>query len=185
MTEPTKPPSSNNTAAVAAARADSADGATQASEVVTSFYESLGKHDFAALDAAYDPKARFHDPLFGQLDGRHEVMEMWKTILPGIDPKKFHSDHEIESVTRRSDGAFEVKLHWNAHYELRGRHIDNASETTMIVKNGKIVDHRDNWDLSTWTKQALPGHLGGNVLANALTAFAAHTFIEVKDVFDR
>ncbi len=184
MTESAKlPPATIASGGVA--RAGAADGAAQATQVVSSFYESLAKHDVGAMEAAYDPAAHFHDPLFGSLDGRHEVMEMWKTILPGIDPKKFQSDHEIKGVTPRGDGSYEVKLHWDAHYELRGRHIDNASDTTMIVKGGKIVDHRDDWDLSAWTKQALPAGLGGNVLTNALTAFAAHAFVEVKDVFDR
>jgi hypothetical protein len=185
MTSSTKFPPANVSSTAAVNRAGTADGAAQASAVVNNFYESLGQHDTDAMTAAYDPKANFHDPLFGQLTGRHEVMEMWNTILPGIDPKKMHSDHEIESVTPRKDGSYEVKLHWDAHYELRGRHIDNSSETTMIVKNGKILDHKDDWDLDNWTRQALPGHLGGHPLTDALTAFSAHTFLKVKDFFDR
>ena len=185
MTAPSKlhTAASSDVNAVAAARDD--DGAIAAKNVATSFYAAFKKRDVAAMEAAYDPGVRFHDPLFGTLDGRHRVMEMWKTVMPAAGGKKLEGSSTIGDATRRSDGAYEVKVHWDAHYELGARHIDNESDTTLVIRNGKIVDHRDDWDLSAWTEQALPHGLGGNVLANALTAFAAHTFVEVKDVFDR
>ena len=161
-----------------------ADGEVAAQQVAQDFYAAFARRDAAGMEAAYAPGARFHDPLFGALDGRREIMSMWKTILPAANPATFQLEPTVHGATRRPDGSHEVKVSWNAHYDLGKRHVDNHSETTLVVKGGKIVDQRDDWDLAAWTRQALP-HGGGHPLTNALTAFAAHAFVEIKDVFDR
>lgn len=172
------------TPAAAVTRAP-ATGAAAATAAATSFYAAFARRDAAGMEAAYAPNVAFHDPLFGHLDGKSEVMQMWKTILPAANPKTFQLEARVQPNPRqRPDGTFEVKVQWDAHYDLGKRHVDNRSDTTLLVRNGKIVEQKDDWNLAAWTKQALPFG-GGNPLVDALTAFAAHTFVEVKDVFER
>lgn len=160
-------------------------GAAAATAAATSFYAAFARRDAAGMEAAYAPNVAFHDPLFGRLDGKSEVMQMWKTILPAANPKTFQLEARVQPHPKqRPDGTFEVKVQWDAHYDLGKRHVDNRSDTTLLVRNGKIVEQNDDWNLSAWTKQALPFG-GGHPLVDALTAFAAHTFVEVKDVFER
>ncbi|HEY4223002.1 MAG TPA: nuclear transport factor 2 family protein [Myxococcota bacterium] len=173
-------------AASTSVKPSAADAKADAAQVASSFYQAFARGDRTAMDAAYDPSVHFHDPLFGSLSGKHEVMEMWNTVIPAANPKTSHIEPTVQpNPTVRPDGSVEVKVHWDAHYDLGPRHVDNHSDTTLVIKNGKIIDQRDDWDLSAWTKQALPLGIGGNTLTNALTAFAAHAFVEVKDVFDR
>ena len=160
-------------------------GAAQARKVATDFFAAFARRDAAGMAAAYHPNVKFSDPLFGKLRGRHMVMEMWNTILPAANPQTFRIEPKILGApVRKADGAYEVKVHWDAAYDLGKRHVDNHSDTTLTIKNGKIVTQRDSWDLDKWTKQALPFG-GGTHFGDAFARFAAHSFIEVKDFFTR
>lgn len=162
-----------------------ASPAAQARKAATDFYAAFARRDAAAMEAAYDPKVKFHDPLFGTLKGKRKVMEMWNTIMPAANPKTFSIEPKVLGApVAKTDGSFEVKVHWDAHYDLGKRHVDNHSDTTLTIKNGKIVAQRDEWDLDTWTKQALPFG-GGTRVGDDLARFAAHSFIELKDLFTR
>lgn len=160
------------------------DTAASAVKVAGDFYRAFSKGDSAGMAAQYDPKVSFHDPLFGNLTGP-KVMEMWNTIMPAANPATFKIEPKVQpNPVQKPDGSFDVKVHWDAHYDLGSRHVDNSSDTTLNIKNGKIVSQRDDWNLDNWTRQALPFG-GGNKLADALSSFAAHSFIEVKDLLSR
>ncbi len=166
----------------ASAVSPSTDTAASAAKVATAFYEAFSKRDAAGMAQAYDPGVTFHDPLFGTLNGQSQVMDMWKTILPAANPATFRIEPKVVGTpTARPDGSYEVKVHWDAHYDLGQQHVDNSSDTTLLVKHGKIIGQRDEWNLDDWTRQALPFG-GGNHLTDALAHFAAHSFIEVKSL---
>jgi limonene-1,2-epoxide hydrolase len=168
----------------AAVSAVSRGTAEDASRVVNDFYGALGKRDFKTMAQSYAPNVKFHDPLFGTLHGTKATMDMWKTSLSGIDPKTFKAEHTVQpNPTRNPDGSYNVKVHWDAHYDvglLRKHHVENHADSTFVVKDGKITSQRDDWSLNDWTKQAFPG-VGGHKLTNKLTHFVAHGFIELKD----
>lgn len=145
------------------------------------FYGAFAARDAAGMEACYAKDVVFHDPLFGHLNGP-QVMEMWRAIIPAADPKTFQVTPTVDQApVEQRDGSFKVKVHWDAHYDLPGHtHVDNRSDSTLVIKDGRIVSQRDEWDLSNWTRQALPVG-GGTALGNGLARLAAHGAIEVKD----
>jgi limonene-1,2-epoxide hydrolase len=154
--------------------------AAEATKVATDFYAAFSRRDGKAMRAAYDPAVRFNDPLFGNLKGIKQVMGMWDTITPAANPKTFKIETKVQpNPKQNADGSFSVKVHWDAHYDIGKRHIENHSDTTLTIKNGKIIEQRDAWDLDAWTKQALPLG-GGTKVGDAVAHFLAHGFIEFK-----
>ncbi len=148
-----------------------------AEKVAVDFFAAFSARDSATMEKMYDSGVRFHDPLFGSLDGVGEVMAMWKTILPVADPKTFKVQPRLEGKPiARPDGSWDVKVHWDAHYDISliSRHIDNSSDTTLNIKEGKIVAQRDDWNLANWTNQFLP------MVPPMLISTAAHAFIEAR-----
>lgn len=167
---------------VQASGPNSAAAATQTAE---NFYRAFAKSDLAAMGAAYDKNATFHDPLFGNLKGKTEVMDMWKTITPAVNPATFKLEPKVAAnPTQNIDGSWNVKVHWDAHYDIGKRHIDNHSDTTLTIKDGKVLAQRDEWDLAAWTKQALPAG-GSSKVVQKITSFAAHSFIELEAMFQK
>jgi hypothetical protein len=168
----------------ALAKTASAGEMSQAAiHAATQFYTAFAGRDAATMAAAYSPAVSFHDPLFGSLHGS-QVMLMWNSIMPKADP--FHIVPAVGSTAvARGDDTFEVHVNWAADYGLAGRKIHNQSSTTLLIQHGKIIQQRDDWDLKAWTAQALPMHLGGNAVADAITAAAAHSYVEVLDLIHR
>jgi limonene-1,2-epoxide hydrolase len=162
-----------------------AGAAASAVKTAEAFYGAFGKGDSKGMAAAYDKNVVFHDPLFRTLKGAGEVMEMWKTIMPAANPATFKLEPKVDpKPTQNPDGSFNVKVHWDAHYDLGPRHVDNHSDTTLTIKNGKIIGQRDDWDLAAWTKQALPLKLHSKVLDQGVS-LAAHAFVEIKSLFEK
>lgn len=170
-------------AAVQRALAKTGDQSRLAVQRATQFYTAFACRDAATMAAAYAPTVSFHDPLFGSLHGS-QVMLMWNSIMPKADP--FHIVPTVGSTAvARGDDTFEVHVNWAADYGLAGRMIHNQSSTTLLVQRGKIIQQRDEWDLKAWTAQALPMHLGGNAVADAIIAAAAHNYVDVLDLIHK
>ncbi|MGV3622725.1 MAG: nuclear transport factor 2 family protein [Archangium sp.] len=116
-------------------------------DVVTDFYAAFVKQDTKRMEQLYSKDVKFQDAIFKYAD-REGTMGMWNKILR--DPKSKFT-FELKSV----EGDV-VTGHWKADYELFGRKVHNEIDTRMVVKDGKIVEHRDSFDWDTWAKQALP-----------------------------
>jgi|GEM_PF-4095942 len=171
----------NSTVQQALARvAHSPTTGTAALATANTFYAAFASRDTPTMRAHYAPNVAFHDPLFGNLEGG-QVMLMWTTIQPAANPFKIVPSAATNPVMR-ADGAWTVQVTWDAHYGLSGRPIHNTSKTTLVIKDDKIIEQRDEWDLDRWTAQALPLHLGGHHVIDLLTAAAAHSFIKVVDL---
>jgi len=137
------------------------------------------------MAACYDNDVQCHDPLFKSLNGKVEVMDMWKTITPAANPATFRVASKLRGAPiATGDGAYTVKVHWDASYDLGKRHVDNHADSTLVIKDGKIISQRDDWDLGAWMKQALPVG-GGSKLVQETVAFAAHFFAEIKAFFEK
>lgn len=157
--------------------------AGEASKVAADFYAAFSKGDKAAMAQAYAPNAKFHDPLFGNLDGSKEIMTMWNKVLSAANPDTSKVVPQVQpNPTRNADGSWTVKVHWDASYDVGKHyenHVENHSDTTLTIKDGKIFSQRDDWDLHNWARQANP-KFGGNKLADAITQFFAHAAVEVE-----
>jgi ketosteroid isomerase-like protein len=164
-----------------AAAASAPNTAAAASKAAGDFYQALSKRDASSMARLYADGVQFNDPLFGDLDGKAETMRMWNSILPAANPKTFDIEPKVlPNPTQNKDGSWNVRVHWDAHYDLGKRHVDNHSDSVLTIKDGKITKQRDVWDLDKWTKQAVPGWLGGGTRTGDLLSHAlAHVFIKL------
>jgi ketosteroid isomerase-like protein len=113
------------------------------------FYEAFAECDGAAMTACYAPGAHFRDPAFGDLEG-DDVGAMWRMLTGRA------TDLEIE--LREHDAGEEAgSAHWIARYTFStGRPVVNDIQARFeFDREGRIVDHVDEFDFSRWARQAL------------------------------
>ena len=125
-------------------------------DLVEHFYSSFAAKDGAAMAACYSDDIVFEDPAFGELHGE-DARDMWRMLCGRA------TDLTIEhTILEASDSA--AKVNWIASYTFAGgRKVRNDIVASMRFADGKIVDHRDVFDLWKWSRQALglPGMLLG------------------------
>ena len=105
-------------------------------ELIERFYQAFQRLDGEAMAACYAPQATFHDPAFGELRGR-EVGDMWRLLTSRA--RDFRLDYA------------------NVRYLFTqtGRRVENRIEARFRFADGLIVEHRDQFDLWRWSRQAL------------------------------
>lgn len=109
------------------------------------------------MHACYHENVEFSDPVFGSLNG-DEARAMWHMLCDR------GSDLEVTfgNIETSNDRA---TTKWEAKYTLGGndRQIHNIITATFAFEDGKIVRHRDEFDLWKWSRMALgtPGLLLG------------------------
>jgi ketosteroid isomerase-like protein len=146
--------------------------------VVETFYARFGKRDWAGMAACYHPEVEFSDPVFTRLKGQ-EANDMWEMLC------KRGKDLEIEFRVLHADDSG-AAAHWEARYTFSGtgRRVHNSIEAEFELREGKIVRHRDSFDLWRWTRMALgpKGVLLGWLPAvqNAVRAQAARNLAEFR-----
>lgn len=116
-------------------------------ETVRAFYDAFEKQDLKSIEQLYSPNVKFQDAIF-KYDDRKGTMGMWGNILSDPKTKISFEVHKVEGDV--------VTGHWKADYEVFGRKVHNEIDTRMVVKDGKIVEHRDSFSWDKWAKQALP-----------------------------
>ena len=117
---------------------------------IVSFHESFAARDAEGMIAAYDPRSiRFSDPVFTDLQG-DEPGAMWRMLVGraadlAVDFRDVSADDESG------------KAYWEARYTFSktGRKVLNRVRAEFRFHDGKIVEHRDHFDLYAWTRQAL------------------------------
>jgi ketosteroid isomerase-like protein len=116
--------------------------------LINRFYEAFARQDGDAMAACYAPDAHFHDPVFQDLHG-DEVGSMWRMLCGrATDLKVVHSRVEADADSGSA--------HWDADYTFStGRAVHNPIDATFRFENGLIADHRDEFDLYAWARQAL------------------------------
>jgi ketosteroid isomerase-like protein len=118
------------------------------SALINRFYEAFAREDGDAMAACYAPGAHFHDPVFQDLHGA-EVGAMWRMLCGRA------KDLEVAHSAVSADGTT-GSAHWEADYTFRtGRKVHNSIDATFAFEDGLISDHRDDFDLYAWARQAL------------------------------
>ena len=51
----------------------------------------------------------------------------------------------------------EVVVNWHADYKLFGNPVHNDVMATLVIQNGKIVQHTDVYSWDKWLAQVIPG----------------------------
>ncbi len=118
-------------------------------DLLNGFYQAFQRKDAEAMAACYATDVTFGDPVFPDLKGA-EAGDMWRMLCgraPDLEVKATVLDATPDSGS----------VHWDAWYTFSatGRKVHNSIDAHFKLKDGKIVEHRDSFDLWRWTRQAL------------------------------
>lgn len=138
-----------------------------ASQVVEDFYVAFERKDGKAMTAAYAPTAHFSDKVFPSLDGA-QAGAMWRMLTKSGDLKIQHKILKVDGDT--------VTARWIANYPApgTGRPVENHVTATIKVKDGKIVDHKDDFDMDKWVRMAFGGVAALPFVGGALAGVTRH-----------
>jgi len=126
-------------------------------QLIERFYKAFDDGDGKAMESCYAPDVHFSDPVFTDLRGER-AGAMWRMLTEGPgDVRVELLEHEADDTTGSA--------HWKAHYNFSetGRPVINDIRATFTFKDGLIVEHRDDFNFYSWSRQALgtPGLLLG------------------------
>lgn len=118
-------------------------------DLITQFYSCFQKRDAMGMQTCYNADAEFSDPVFRHLKGK-QVPAMWRMLC------ERGKDLTIEFKVVHADD-HSGKAHWDASYTFSatGRRVLNRIDASFEFNNGKIIRHRDEFDLWKWTRMAL------------------------------
>jgi|GEM_PF-68662 len=120
-------------------------------QVVQKYFEAFQQGDWKTMSKSYAPDATFQDPIFPKGLKGNQIGAAWGDITQNIKPKITFSDIKVDGDT--------VTAKWNAKYQLDlplfGKNaIDNDITATFKIKDGKIVDHKEHFDLNEYMREA-------------------------------
>jgi ketosteroid isomerase-like protein len=118
-------------------------------ELINRFYHAFQQRDAEAMAACYAEDVRFSDPVFEDLRGS-EAADMWRMLTARA--QNFSLTFGNVQADERQGSA-----QWVATYlfSQTGRTVVNRIEAHFVFADGKIVEHRDHFDLWRWARQAL------------------------------
>lgn len=121
--------------------------------LIETFYKAFSARDGQVMADCYHTEAVFTDPVFQNLKGP-EIGMMWKMLglqasALEISAKNISADDEMG----RAD--------WTARYTFgkNQRKVHNKIHAEFKFKEGKIIEHIDQFDFWKWSRMAL-GPLG-------------------------
>jgi ketosteroid isomerase-like protein len=118
-------------------------------ELIERFYTAFQQRDAETMAACYADDVVFSDPAFGELRGE-EARDMWRMLVARAQ------DFSLTFDSVEADG-LAGHAHWVAHYlfSQTGRAVVNPIDARFVFRDGRIVEHRDSFNLWHWTRQAL------------------------------
>jgi ketosteroid isomerase-like protein len=133
--------------------------------LIQRLYQALDAGDGETMAALYAPGAHFRDPAFGDLHGE-EPGDMWRMLCSQA------KDLAVTASDVRADDR-EGSASWRATYTFTatGRPVVNEVIASFRFEDGLIADHRDDFSMWRWSRQALgPAALllGSNPLGQSL-----------------
>jgi len=116
--------------------------------LIEAFYAAFSRRDAVTMAACYAPDAHFRDPVF-DLRGA-EIGAMWSMLCAR------GKDLALEWRDVRADDAT-GSAHWEPRYTFSatGRQVHNVIDATFTLRDGRIVEHVDRFDLWRWSRMAL------------------------------
>ncbi len=122
-------------------------------KLIQQFYEAFSRRDSQTMADCYHIDAVFNDPVFQNLKGV-QIGDMWKMLC--LQGKSLEIEfHNVEADDRSG------KAEWIARYQFGKppRPVRNQISATFKFKDGKIIEHTDQFDFWKWSRMAL-GPLG-------------------------
>jgi len=127
-------------------------------EQIEAFYTAFAAGDADGMVEHYHDDIIFSDPAFGILKGER-AKAMWHMLVERAGGKNKVTYSDVRA-SGKTGGA-----RWTAKYVYgpKKRPVTNEVTASFIFKDGKIIEHHDDFNLHTWAKQALgvPGLLMG------------------------
>lgn len=117
-------------------------------QLVENFYQAFQNRDYASMIACYHPDIHFSDEVF-DLHGK-KAAAMWHMLCErGKDLTLNYSAIKIDGDTGSA--------HWEPVYTFSktGRKVHNIIDAHFQFADGKIIRHRDHFDLWRWMRMAL------------------------------
>lgn len=128
--------------------------------IIETFYEAFHNLDAEKMVSLYHPDIEFEDPVFGKLKG-DRAKNMWRMLCYSQKGKDFRISYNVSHFEHEN-----AKANWEAFYTFSqtGRKVHNRISASFILNDGLIIKHSDNFNIHTWSKQALglKGFLIGN-----------------------
>ncbi|MGB3586757.1 MAG: nuclear transport factor 2 family protein [Tunicatimonas sp.] len=127
-------------------------------QIIEQFYTAFQQLDAKNMIAYYDDNILFEDPAFGQLRGE-QAKNMWRMLIERGKNSLKVNFYDVQGSATGGNAT------WEADY-LFGkdrRPIHNIIQAKFIIRNGKIVEHTDQFSFWKWATMALgtPGRLFG------------------------
>jgi ketosteroid isomerase-like protein len=118
-------------------------------QLITRFYSAFQRRDYKTMQDCYADKVIFYDPVFEDLIDE-EVKLMWEMLC------KRANDLSIEFNQAKADEEYGT-CNWVASYTFTktNRKVVNTIKAHMRFRDGKIIEHSDQFKLSHWCRQAL------------------------------
>jgi len=117
-------------------------------QVMARFYSAFQKRDYETMQDCYDDHVIFFDPVFEDLVD-DEVKLLWEMLC------KRATDLSIEFGDVIADEHY-GSCYWIASYTFTKtkRRVINRIKAHMRFRNGKIIEHSDQFRLRSWCRQA-------------------------------
>ncbi|MFC5047660.1 nuclear transport factor 2 family protein [Aquimarina hainanensis] len=118
-------------------------------ELIQNFYTAFQERDATKMNACYHSNVTFSDPVFGTLKGE-QAKKMWRMLCKnGKDLRVEFSD--VKATEK------EASANWKAQYTFSktGRAVTNTIRASFVFKDGKIIEHHDEFNIRNWAGQAL------------------------------
>ena len=131
---------------------------TNNEKVVARFYTAFQKLDYKTMQDCYSETSSFTDTAFGTLYGS-DVKDMWEMLC------KNARNFSLTFTPPVSKDEQTVTCDWVAKYTFSKtrKNVENRIHATLKIRDGKIIEHIDNFNLWKWSRQALgmPGMILG------------------------
>ncbi|MBL7856172.1 MAG: nuclear transport factor 2 family protein [Cyclobacteriaceae bacterium] len=118
-------------------------------ELIRKFYTAFQQLDYRGMQSCYHDEVTFSDPVFQSLKG-NEARAMWQMLIIASTDLII----QFDSVEANNENG---QCHWEAFYTFSrtGRKVHNRIEASFKFKDGKIIEHIDQFDLWRWSRMAL------------------------------
>ncbi len=116
--------------------------------MIEQFYTAFQKLDAEEMVKHYHSEVEFEDPAFGKLKGE-EVKNMWRMLCKSGKELKITFSN-IQFNTEKGSANWEAKYIFNK----TGRSVHNKIRAEFKFKDGKIIKHKDIFNLHKWAYQA-------------------------------
>ncbi len=148
--------------------------------LINTFYTAFQERDAEKMASCYHMNITFHDPAFQNLAGVH-AGNMWRMLLVQADKNMKIRYGEVWA--NETEGGAK----WEADYVFSktGRLVNNKITAHFKFKDGKIIEHKDCFNLWKWSGMAL-GPIGyvlgfSSLLKNKIRAQAKSGLKKFED----